>query len=88
MAGVGERGPQHDQRIADFLLADRVPFRHLELARASGLIHHDGILKRVHFLHVTRIAGIDQRPHPDKHVARADQLLRDGVFSRTIGSRR
>ena len=87
-AGVGERGAQHDQRIANFLLADRVPFRHLELAGTSGLLDLDGILKRMDLLHVRGVVGIDQRPHADQHIARADLLLRDGVLAGAIDRRR
>ena len=62
---------EHDQRIAHLLLADRVPFRHFELAR-SFLLDLERILQRMHLLHVGRIVRIDQRPHPNEHVARAD----------------
>ena len=80
VAGVGQGGRQHDQRVAHLLLADRVPIRHLELAGAL-LLDLERVLQRVDLVHVGWIVGIDERPHADEHVACADLLAREGALA-------
>ena len=50
---------QRQQRIAHFLLADRIPVRRLE-APGTLLPDNDRILQRVRFFHVFRIGRVDR----------------------------
>ena len=44
VAGIGQSRAQNDERVAHFLLTNRVPFWHLKLTRASGLLDPDRVL--------------------------------------------
>ena len=58
-AGVIDCRCQRQQRVAHLLLAHRVPFRHLKLAGAAGLLDLDSILRGTCLLQVLRIVRVD-----------------------------
>src|SRR5688572_13816316 len=74
---------EHQQRVAHFLLALRIPLWHLE--RPWALLGElSCVLHGVYLLNVLRIIRIDQRAQRDQHVTRTDLIPVIGVTASAI----